>query len=84
MFRTCFAQLCTLFHVDVSQKGVSDDKERLVLQVKGIRALLVSKYYNLSRAVGHLFYARHKFWVNFFHQKLKRYGLFHHVAACNT
>ena len=55
-----------------------------MLQVKGIRALLVSKYYNLSRAVGHLFYARHKFWVNFFHQKLKRYGLFHHVQSSGS
>jgi len=41
--------------------------------VKGIRALLVSKYYNLSRAAAYFFYARHRFWVAYFHNKLKRY-----------
>ena len=43
-----------------------------LLQVKGIRALLVSKYYNLSRAAAYFFYARHRFWVAYFHNKLKR------------
>lgn len=43
--------------------------------VKGFRGLLVSKYYSLSRAVGHLFYARHRFWASYLHNKLKRFPL---------
>jgi len=43
--------------------------------VKGLRGLLVSKYYNLSRAVAHLFYARHTFWVSYLHKKMKRFPL---------
>lgn len=37
------------------------------LTLKGIRALTVCKYYNISRLLGHLFYAKHTFWVDRFH-----------------
>lgn len=39
----------------------------LLWQLKGIRALTVCKYYNISRLLGHLFYAKHTFWVDRFH-----------------
>jgi len=44
------------------------------LTLKGVRALTVCKYYNISRLLGHLFYAKHKFWVGRIHGLLKRQG----------
>lgn len=43
--------------------------------VKGFRGLLVSKYYNISRAAAILFYARHTFWVSYFYRKWKRFPI---------
>lgn len=44
------------------------------LTVKGVRALTVCKYYNISRLIGHLFYAKHTYWVGRIHNLLKGKG----------
>jgi hypothetical protein len=51
------------------------DNDAPLLQVKGIRALLISKYYNVSRFAGIFFYSRHKYWVDLFYRRLKRYPI---------
>ncbi|KAG0563966.1 hypothetical protein KC19_8G072000 [Ceratodon purpureus] len=44
------------------------------LTIKGVRALTVCKYYNISRLLAHLFYAKHTFWVDRVHGLLKSKG----------
>lgn len=44
------------------------------LTLKGVRALTVCKYYNISRLIAQLFYAKHTFWVGRVHGLLKSKG----------